>query len=403
MYTNIVLEGSDLTGKTTVFRMLDLWFPSKVTDRSPVISASIGEFDYDNRGVDAVRSNPSTLFVILYTKDVSILKDRLEERLRSDPFKVDDYDRNTALYNNVYAKFGKDLIRERNVLMVSIDKKTSFDVAAEIAQYILKSTVTDLPEVSLEGESKVYRKIPGTGLALVKLKPTLYSFTHNRYGVAEGTDEIRKNFWSLFGSAINREWMEYGVHPDFGLPSSYVTDFTLHGVDYTVVRFWDHISPLEVLWKNYLVGTTKHDLHGVDQYRTRYGAPIQYEGKFPKPIIRFDWRNPLPYQDKCIPDELADFYINTEKAKQTARFATRAVSDLLASKGYELVDLCYFMNEQGTQVCGEISPDGMRIKKQGSSYDKDLWRVGKGTEEICKVWQDMYIDLSSVHDFARTV
>lgn len=398
MYQRMVLEGSDLIGKTTMATMLNMWFPDTVSDRMPALSAAIGEFKYEPRGLTLVKNNPDTLFVILYVKDSTLLEERLEAKLRSDPFKVDDFDRRTALYNRVYQNFAAAAMEYGNVLLLAVDGKTSFDLASEIANKWLGYTVSELPPVTLEGESKVYRSIPGTGLALVSLKPTLYSFTHNRYGEVPGTDKLRQDFWSFFGSAINRAHMDAEGHVRTNLPSSFVTEFMLDGVTYAVARFWDQISPLEVVWKNYLVGTTKHDLHGVDQVPTLSGKPIQYEGKFPASIIRFDWRNPLPHQDKCIPDDFAAFYMNVESAKRTARFATKVIADLLESQGYELVDLCYFMNKAGTQICGEISPDGMRIKKRGASYDKDLWRQGKAGSLICQVWSELYLDVSSVAD-----
>jgi len=256
----------------------------------------------------------------------------------------------------------------------------SLKSAAE--EYVLKNIDKfDLTIPTIEGESKkIYRY---KKFALIKLKPTLYSFTHNRYGEVEGTDSLRLDFWKLFATKLN------SICPFI---SNYSGEVTLKGERYAITRFFENIPPLEVIWKNYLVGTMKHNLKLVDKYKTRKGDILKYEGKLPK-IVRFDWRNPLPFRDECIPDEFADLYIDTEKARATARYASGAINDMLKEKGYELVDICYFMNYEGTEISSEITPDGMRIKKKGDSYDKDLWRLGKGGDTIISIWSKLYEDL----------
>ena len=46
-----------------------------------------------------------------------------------------------------------------------------------------------LPLVT-EGESKIVRNA-GNGLCVIKLKPTIYSFTANRAGIVPGSDFLR--------------------------------------------------------------------------------------------------------------------------------------------------------------------------------------------------------------------
>ena len=148
----------------------------------------------------------------------------------------------------------------------------------------------------------------------------------------------------------------------------------------------------------------KHTLKGVDRHSTLSGAAQEYEKAFPADIIRFDWRNPLPDKDECIPDEFAAFYIDKEAARDVARFTSRLLDHFLHEHGYELVDLCYFMNIEGNRIHSEITPDGMRIRKllhgadatgaQGASYDKDLWRRGKDRDTIVRTWSELYGDLA---------
>lgn len=395
---NLYLEGTDLIGKTSVCKIIEKWIPNKVFDRLPDFSVNIGMFDFDPIIARTINKHSDDMIFVLYTNNSDDLKLRLQQRTILNPNKIDEYDKFTTLYNrtykNVLKEFGND-----SVVGINIKDKTPYEIASEIMVRYLKRFVKELPPISLEGESKIYRSIPFTNLALVSLKPTLYSFTHNRYGEVEGTDEIRQNFWSLFGNYVNSEFSKNELSGIENMPSSFICNLKLFGETYTIVKFWENISPLEVIWKNYMVGTMKHNLKDMEKRLTLNNTVINYEDKLPSPIIRFDWRNNLPNKDECIPDDFASFYINTQNAKKTAIMVTDCISNLLKAKEYELVDLCYFMNYEGTQICGEISPDGMRIRKKGKSFDKDLWRTGSDKKEICKVWQELYIELSSLMDF----
>jgi len=398
MDIQLVLEGTDMIGKTTVRNILRGSLPTQISDRLPDFSKCIGLDEVHADLPQVVQSSQSTkLFIVLYTHNNEDLEKRLEDRKSRNPLKVSVYDEDAVRYNIVYKKALLMLQSEPNVVGICVDGKTPFEVAAEVLHVYLHRSLIAVPGPTLEGESKMYRQIPDTNLALVTLKPTLYSFTHNRYGEVPGTDALRMKFWHLFASEVNSRFSLKQVHEhtdSYTLPSSYFTTLSIDGIDYAVVRFWQKISPLEVVWKNYLVGTMKHNLKDVDKRQTRYGGSIEYEGQFPSSIIRFDWRNDLPNKDECIPDEFAEFYIETNNAKKTARYVTEVIQNVLAQGDYELVDLCYFMTYDGKQVCGEISPDGMRIRKRGASYDKDLWRTGKDKTELCNTWSILLDDLT---------
>jgi len=294
-----------------------------------------------------------------------------------------------------------------------------FSLVSKTVESYVKNNLEkfDLESPVIEGESKKF--FSWNNLALIELKPTMYSFTHNRYGVVEGTDSIRVLFWELFATRMNNYVSNYLLGnkvsddlsnkntvqllknvvnqelltADYPFISNYLGKISANKTDYAIVKFADSIPPLEIVWKNYLVGTTKHNLKLIDKYQTKDGQVIEYEGQLPLDIIRFDWRNPLPDKDECIPDEFAEFYINTSTAREVARLASHLLNDILASKGYELVDLCYFMNYEGNRIHSEITPDGMRIKKKGKSFDKDLWRQGKDKATIINVWTELYEDL----------
>lgn len=268
-----------------------------------------------------------------------------------------------------------------------------------------------LDKPTIEGESKKIYK--WNKLALVELKPTMYSFTYNRYGSVEGTDLLRLKFWKLFGSAINNTILHHYslkkrenadsliqnfvegkiLRVDYPLLSNFLGTVAINGKNYAITKYEDSIPPLEIVWKRYLVGTMKHNLKQVDRMQTKNGGLILYEGRFPNAFVRFDWRNPLPHKDECVPDEFADFYINAGNARKTAKIVSHVIDNLLKEKGYELVDICYFMNREGNIICSEITPDGMRIRKNNDSFDKDLWRLGKDRDTIIRTWTMLYDDL----------
>jgi len=303
----------------------------------------------------------------------------------------------------------KDIV---NFSAIKTDNKSNFILISEIiSNFVKKSNVkTDCP--ILEGESKKFYKV-NDNIALIELKPTMYSFTHNRYGIVEGTDELRAKFWSLFSGTVNDIYLsysnneykfndskildlasEYKNNTSEPFPTNYLATLKINNKIYIAVYFKPEIPPIEVIWKNYLVGTMKHNLKEVDKYKTRYGKVIEYESVFPKDIIRFDWRNKLPNKDEAIPDDYANFYTDVHKAKITAKFVTHILKSMLSVKHYELVDLCYFITYNGDLICSEITPDGMRIRKKDYSFDKDLWRQGKDSTVINTVWNELYSDLT---------
>ena len=56
--------------------------------------------------------------------------------------------------------------------------------------------------------------------------------------------------------------------------------------------------------------------------------------------------------------------------------------------GFEVLDFCLFLNESSDVLCGEISPDNMRIKciSVQEDYDKDIWRKNGSPDELLARW-----------------
>lgn len=405
----IKFEGGDLIGKTilsNIFKNLNF----SIEDRDLKISNEI----VLEKDIDEIRENiekkieENALYVILYTSNKQLLQKRLSKcKLKKDRI-LDKYDLNCVEYNKIYKDVFRK-IKKDNILMIDVFNKDIFDITRIIIEKYVELNLNNfnITTESFEGESKKFFVFEN--LALVKLKPTLYSFTYNRYGTVEGTDDIRCLFWELFGGGINKWFSEKWINNDFTkyerkllidrkVPflSNFLGQIKIKDTTFNIVRYFEEIPPIEVIWKKYLVGTMKHNLYNVDKYNTIYRQePIKYEGKFPSSIVRFDWRNKLPHKDECIPDDFAAFYIKVENAKKTCNLVSYYLEKILNIKGYILVDLCYFMDYNGSTICSEITPDGMRIKKKNliTSFDKDLWRQGKDKDTIINTWLDLYNDL----------
>ena len=155
--------------------------------------------------------------------------------------------------------------------------------------------------------------------------------------------------------------------------------------------------------KEYFTGTMKHNLLYVDKFKTKHGGVITPEGKLPREIIRYDWRNPFQDEDgnrtkdEAIPEDFARFYIDITPSKVTALLVSNIIKEFLERNGFVFIDTCYFINTKGNLVFSEITPDGMRVRQIGTneSQDKDMWRAGKSEEVIKKVWGEFLQKLIS--------
>jgi phosphoribosylaminoimidazole-succinocarboxamide synthase len=186
--------------------------------------------------------------------------------------------------------------------------------------------------------------------------------------------------------------------------------------------------PIEIIAKRYLTGTTKHAFVGLAGSFVRKSHPfyagmaLRGDDALPEIMIRFDWRNPLrqigrgkkmvaqilgrdateelaslagkieEYGDRvadmALTDQLADYFINVTHARKTAFLTARVLEDFLAEKDIVFCDLCMFIDESGTLVYGEISPDCGRYRHLDyGSLDKDEWRTGGSSSQVIRKWE----------------
>ncbi len=262
----------------------------------------------------------------------------------------------------------------------------------------------------VEGESKEVRYC-GNGQVIIRLKPTIYSFTHNRSGVIEGSDTLRlQSIQALLpvlrSVGIQHSYIE--VNDSWILSALVLQPATRGNPEPFRPRdlIPDELSPLplappvEVVVKRVHSGTPKHRYYEFDHYGVRVSHPqfpnasLQVDQPYPEPFVRFDWRNPMTDRsgqrlaDEVLPEPMADWFIDVERAKQTAMRAFNALDVFLRERQLELWDICFFISEDGQVMFGEVSPDCLRVRAgDGSSLDKDVWRGGGSSETVLQKWQ----------------
>lgn len=230
--------------------------------------------------------------------------------------------------------------------------------------------VFDSLPLVIEGESKIVRRLDD-GHVMIRLKPTLFSHSANRADVVDGTEQLRLRISAILWKQLADQGVPVGI--------------THVGEDYYVAEEVD-APPIEVVVKGAHVGTPKHLYKGLESKLTRYAGRILPDMRH-APYVRFDWRNPLPDKDECMPIWLADQFIDTAIAEQTALSAFDVLTRFLGERRIELVDICFFITRDGRTVFGEVSPDCMRAKYLADDLDKDLWRRGKDAETIRARWR----------------
>jgi phosphoribosylaminoimidazole-succinocarboxamide synthase len=237
------------------------------------------------------------------------------------------------------------------------------------------------------GNSKELRRTAVPGILIGRFLPTLYSYTSNRVGVVPGTDALRMKISRIFCRRL------HGI----GFNTCYLACSTDH-----VLASEETIPPVEVIVKRALVGTPAHIYHGLFERCDRFDRPF-VKGEQHPAYVRFDYRNPLTSEtgarlrDEMLPGLLADRLIDTKVAAHSALRITAAIDQFLNTVGLQVLDICLLFDDTGTVLCGEISPDNMRIKPLGNDgdFDKDLWRKNRPAEEIISQWTILLAQLEA--------
>lgn len=229
----------------------------------------------------------------------------------------------------------------------------------------------------VRGESKEVRRL-GDGRVAIRFLPTVYSFTSNRCGEIRGTAELRVRASAALVKVLRRAGIDHAYESFDG--------------DMVIAREVQ-APPIEVVVKARHVGTPKHRYVGMAHTRTGY--LIEPDGRYERPWVRFDWRNPMLHPvtgerlaDEVMADDLASEFIDVRCARLTALAAWSALSAALTIVGIELVDICLFIDTGGGLVFGELSPDCARLRYADRELDKDVWRNGSSPDLVLERWAE---------------
>jgi|GEM_PF-952233 len=247
---------------------------------------------------------------------------------------------------------------------------------------LFSKTFYDSLEIFFEGNSRTLKQMPNDDLLLCQLKPTVFSLVKKGPVEVKGIDLVRTELNALF----SKELESYGIKTS-----------TLKTEDGLILMRKEKVPPIEVIVKGALVGSPKHLYKGIGNTPTRKGE-ILVNGKRHKPYVRFDWRNPLPEEDTCMPEELANYFINVKQAKKTALEAYERLRDYCLRHELDLQDICFFMNEAGDTICAEVSTDNVRLKYKGNDdklanllNSRDQERATERAQEILKLLQKPFL------------
>lgn len=268
-----------------------------------------------------------------------------------------------------------------------------------LLEQVLRSLRFDFDSLPLlvRGDSKELRLLTPR-IALARLLPTVYSFTHNRYGVVPGSAAVRARFSAEIFRRMAAEPKGHHVPTAFlGLVESRQGPLLAEEVV--------EICNLEVRVKRYHIGSPVHRYQFVERHLTARGGPPLYRwARFEQPLVCFDWRHPLLDEsghrlaDEPLSDDYAAIWIDdVSSAKRLAQEAFAWIEQLFARVGLLLIDICFFIDRAGAVLYGEISPDCMRVRAQASNdseaFDKDRWRAGGKPREVLERYERIYEQL----------
>lgn len=255
-----------------------------------------------------------------------------------------------------------------------------------------------LPRLVL-GESKDIRLLTGS-VAVAKLLPTVYSFTHNRYGEVPGTAEIRARFSAEVFRAM-------AAHPGPRHLSSAFLGLIESDAGPLLAEEVVEDCNLEVRVKRYHIGSPVHRYRYTGRHPTVAGPALTRWSRFDEPVVCFDWRHPLTdddgqrLADEPISDDYAAVWMrDVPRAKQLATDTFAWLEDVFAAAGLQLIDVCFFVDASGTTIYGEVSPDCMRVRSRASddadALDKDEWRSGGEPGVVLERYQTLHRRIASV-------
>jgi phosphoribosylaminoimidazole-succinocarboxamide synthase len=395
----VFLDGIDGTGKTTAIKTLK--------EKCP-------EFNFVDRGILTKLTlkhwedwpKPSELdrdweHYIIFEVEIQESRRRLLNRQETENIPIDKFEseRNlflfryryrtlAAYYGNIHVVDTTNKSREELVnIVTSIIKNNCIEFLVPCIEEFSSQNFELLPLV-IQGESKIVRAF-NSRFDIVKYKPTVYSHKMQRAGEVKGTDiermSMTKNLLDIF-SRHNIQHTYWHVGPKFILNEKLDNS--------------KDIPPIETIVKRCFVGSDKHRYYGLNNLTNRFGKKVVKSelNEYQKLLVRFDYRNPnfhpetgLPLGDILLCDDLADEFINTNVAKQSALNVFRCLDFHFSKMNIYFEDVCLMFTTSGDKLYGEVSQDCGRYKyvfeNQLSDLDKDVWRAGGSSELVLQKYQ----------------
>lgn len=285
-------------------------------------------------------------------------------------------------------KYPTNVILQKNKIYWEESQQLCKDITGVEFDNINLDIFRKLP-LFVEGESKEIRAL-NDKYGIIYFKPTIYSFTHNRTGVVEGSNIPRIKSSSILCEELKK----------CGIDHAYID----YSNEFVLTRLIQDAPNIEVVVKANHTGTSKHRYFGMNKSKVRKSHPyfkgmeIKDMESYPNVIVRFDWRNPFQHPvtgeklaDEVLCDAQADWFINTNEARKTAAMTFSYLQDFMVDHDIMIYDLCLFISEDGKTVYGEISPDCGRYRHFDlGSLDKDVWRAGGSSEQVLEKWNLLY-------------
>ena len=149
-----------------------------------------------------------------------------------------------------------------------------------------------------------------------------------------------------------------------------------------------NIIPIEVVVRNIAAGSI------VRQTTLEEGQHINW------PLVEFYLKDdekddPLLTEDRI---KLMGYGNEIRNLQFTAREVNAIIQDVFRKIGLTLVDFKLefgYDSEHNLLLADELSPDGMRLWREGKSFDKDLFRKGEG--DIVEAYQYILSELKKNH------
>ncbi|KAA5604836.1 SAICAR synthetase [Roseospira marina] len=221
----------------------------------------------------------------------------------------------------------------------------------------------------IRGKSKEIWRL-GDHRCLVRLIPSLSSFTYDRHDLFAGTEVLRLDFFEMAARRLQQAGVPVAFEDRVG-PDLYIADYCPG-------------PPFEVIVKNVATGST-----------TRKYPDLFREGhRFAHPVVKFDYRVD-PEDQPIAEDYVREAGCDAAAMKALALETNRVLRAWLAPRDLHDFCLIFGTDRHGRLgVVSEISPDAMRLKgPDGGSLDKDLFRRGGSREDILTVWTRLVREL----------